>query len=142
VNSIGHTFDGQIPRRGRVRISAGMPGTHLLPGLADTLSQVGAVACELEGVPYEFTSGVLAFTSPRGARVEVAVLIDYVSVKVNDVVVATDIAHPDQVEHERLRETLSTAFRVLNGLVAAVEMEKEDRRRVEEQLVQRALDSL
>jgi hypothetical protein len=140
MTALGHS--GDLPERNVIRISDSVPGTHLLPGVADTLREVDEATCQLDGVRYHFANGVLTFASPRGARVEVALLVDYVAVEVNDVLVATDITHPDQVHHERLRELLHDAFRVLNGLAAAVRQEKDDKRRATELAVRRALDSL
>lgn len=142
MTTIGHFSESEPAEPGLVRIPAGMPRSHLLPRVVDTLGAVDYMTCVVDGTRYQYANGVLTFLSPGGARVEVALLVDRVLVEVNDIVVAADITHPAEVEHERLRETLESAFRVLNGLAAVVDHQREDERRAAEEAVQRALDSL
>ena len=114
----------------------------MLPGIADALQTDDRMMCRVGDIEYLYANGLLTFRSPRGAQVEVALLVDNLLVEVNDVVVASDITHSDQVEHERLREMVENAFHVLNGLAAGVEHQREEARRAGEEAVRRALDSL
>lgn len=139
VTGLGDVLSGEPPL---LHAPLTTPRTHLLPGTWEVLRDVYELDCRADGAAYHFSNGVLRFASPRGARVEVALLVDYVDVKVNDVVVATEIRSSEQVDHERLRETLEHAFHVLNGLAASVEYEREEKRRAAEEEIRRALDSL
>lgn len=140
MSELGHRFNGG-PGEGFIHIPASVPRTHLLP-ITRNLDRAEDMSFVVDGVHHHYSRGLLSFTSPHGAHVEVALVVDYIIVKVNDVVVAEEVRHADDADHERLREIAEHAFGVLNTIAAVVEQQWEEREREAEEARRRALDSL